>query len=61
MILKYYYSLSVVQIAIECAVLPSPPSLLLLFLKIKSQTLEREAKDCRVRTEEWYALFILLK
>jgi len=22
-------------------------------IKIKSQTLEREAKDCRLRTEEW--------
>lgn len=25
-----------------------------IFQQLKAQTLEREAKDCRMRTEEWY-------
>lgn len=30
-----------------------------LVFQIKAQTLEREAKECRMRTEEWYILLFI--
>lgn len=30
---------------------------MLTFWQVKAQMLERETKECRVRTEEWYVLF----
>lgn len=31
---------------------------LLTLWQVKAQMLERETKECRVRTEEWYVLFL---